>query len=133
MSKKKITSPKEYLKGQRKQITLPSGAVFEIRKLSPIAFGEVLKIMGPETARDMDDIVRDKIVDIMKVIVPRCVVKPKITLEETDDKDKLSLEDLEMQDVFALLDEVYAFSGLSTEDVEEKKSFPKDSPSTTSS
>ena len=133
MSKKKITSPKEYLKGQRKKITLPSGAVFEIRKLSPIAFGEILKITGPETARDMDDVIRDKIVDIMKVIVPRCVVKPKITLEETDDEDKLSLEDLEMQDVFALLDEVYAFSGLSTEDTEERKSFREDSPSATSS
>lgn len=120
---KKITSPKEYLKGQRKRITLPSGALFEIRKLSPVAFGEILKIMGPETARDMDDVIRDKIVDIMKVIVPRCVVKPKITLEDTGDEDKLSLEDLEMQDVFALLDEVYAFSGLTTEDVEERKSF----------
>ena len=130
---KKITSPKEYLKGQRKKITLPSGAVFEIRKLSPIAFGEILKITGPETARDMDDVIRDKIVDIMKIIVPRCVVKPKITLEETDDEDSLSLEDLEMQDVFALLDEVYAFSGLSTEDTKERKSFHKDSPSATSS
>ena len=132
MGKKGITSASEYRKGKRHEVELPSGARFEIRKLSPLAFGELLKFIEVRegaTEEETTAKVRGEIVNIMKTIIPQCVVTPTIvfdanmTEEEMDEKNVIDFADLDLNDVFVLLDAVYEFSGLTEEAAEERTKF----------
>ena len=132
MSKKKVTSASEYRKGKRTVVELPSGATFEIRKLSPLAFGELLnfiEVREGATEEETTAKVRGEIVNIMKTIIPQCIVTPKIvfdanmTEKEMDKKNIIDFADLDLNDVFVLLDAVYEFSGLTEEAAEERTRF----------
>jgi len=120
-----VTSADEYRARQRKIVTLPSGFVFEIRKMSPLTFAEMFELVGasPNDPQGVaEEKVRENVYEILKLVIPKCVVSPKISLEATDE-DVLALEDLDMDDFFALLDEISTFSGLGAEDMEERQSF----------
>ena len=134
MSKKDITSASEYRKGKRHVVELPSGATFEIRKLSPLAFGELLnfiEVREGATEEETTARVRSEIVNIMKTIIPQCIVNPTIafepdmTEEEMDEKNVIDFADLDLNDVFVLLDAVYEFSGLTEEAAQERTKFRK--------
>lgn len=129
--KRKITSAKEYRNARRHEVELPSGAVFVIRKLSPMAFTDLLNIFGDVTLtqEQATATVRENIVGIMKAIIPKCVVSPKVSFEYTEDEDVLYMEDIEPEDMFALLDAVYSFSGITAEASVERQNFREDATS----
>ncbi len=119
------TSAKEYRARQRKTITLPSGFVFEIRKMSPLVFTKMFDLIGV-TGSDSSEVAKKKVQEglqkILELVIPRCVIKPKISLEPAGE-DELSLDDLEMDDFLMLLEEITTFSGLSEGSIEERESF----------
>lgn len=123
-----ITLASEYRAKQRKIVTLPSGFTFEIRKMSPLVFAKMFDVLGYEanvSKEQTESIIKEKLEEILKLIIPNCVVKPKISLEPTDDEEVLCLEDLEMDDFYTLLDEISNFSGLSEDDMKERELFRK--------
>lgn len=122
---KKVTSASEYRKKSRMLVELPSGAVFEIRKLSPLVYGEALEQVGispAEGAEQVDAVVRKNIFSLMKLIVPKCVISPKISVSPSSD-DELDYEDIELADLTRLMDEIYKFSGLTVEAEQEREEF----------
>jgi len=122
---KKTTSPAEYRKKSRKIVELPSGAVFEIRKLSPLVYGAALEKMGvkADTSPDSaESVVRENIFELMKTVVPKCVMSPKVAVDPVSE-DELDYEDIELADLTMLLDEIYKFSGLSVQAQEEREEF----------
>lgn len=125
----KIATASEYRKKQRKLVELPSGFIFEIRKLSPIAYGEVLDKMGIKptqaNSEEAENIIRDRMLDVMKLVLPEGVVSPKIAIE-SDDEDVLLFSDLDLNDVTVLLEEIYDFSGLTSEAQVEREEFRED-------
>lgn len=123
-----VTSAKAYRERQRKIVTLPSGFVFEIKKMSPLTFTKMFELIGvgtDVTGERAEEMVKEKLYDVLKLIIPECVVNPKIVLESTDDEDALALEDLEMDDFFALLNEISEFSGLGEESIKDRDRFRK--------
>jgi len=120
------TSASEYRAGQRRMVTLPSGYVFEIRKMSPLTFSELFNVIGVEANASEEvaaERVRENLVEVIKVVIPKCVVKPKIALEASDDEDVLSLEDLDMDDFTVLFEEISAFSGIGEKETDDRESF----------
>ena len=107
-------------------VTLPSGYVFEIRKMSPLTFSELFNVIGVEANASEEvaaERVRENLVEVIKVVIPKCVVKPKIALEASDDEDVLSLEDLDMDDFTVLFEEISAFSGIGEKETDDRESF----------
>ena len=64
----------------------------------------------------------------MELVIAQCVVKPKIVIGDAGDAgdDELSMDDLEMDDFLALLEEISEFSGIIKESIEERESFRKE-------
>jgi len=122
----KVTDANEYRRKVRKIIELPSGAVFEIRKLSPLRMAEVIDIGDGVDQVKIANSIRDNLVTLMRVVIPSCVVRPKIVLYDTDKKGELSFDDLEPDDLYALLDQVYEHSGLGPDEIEEREDFPEE-------
>ena len=119
-----VTTAEEYRRGKQEVVELPSGARFKIRKMSPLEFGKLMEVLGtaanaPDSLREAQ--IRDRIVDVMRVLIPGCVVEPKISFESKE--GCLSFEELEVADAMALMDAVYEFSGLAAEDAEERRKF----------
>ena len=120
-----IVSARAYKSTKKKIVTLPSGFKFEIRKVPPSVYGDILAILdvsnvGPNEATTLS---QKHLVDILKIIIPRCVVRPKIVVECTDDEDVLCLDDLDYADGFALLDHIYEFSGITAEAAKNREKF----------
>jgi len=129
----KIATAKEYRKTQTKVIRLPSGFYFRIRKMSPTAMAKLMEVYGetlppgrreptPEEMERMREVGRKKFAEILKVILPTCIVEPKVSLNPTSE-DELALDDLASDDIFALLDEITAFSGLGPKAAAIRESF----------
>jgi len=132
----KIATAKEYRKAMTKVIRLPSGFYFRIRKMSPQAMAQLMDIYGevlprgrreltPEEREKIREIGHEKFAEILKIVIPSCVVEPKI-VENATSEDELSLDDLSSDDLFALLDEITAFSGLTVEAAKERETFRKE-------
>ena len=106
-------------------IELPSGFVFEIRKMPPLVYAKMTDLIGVRS-NDSPEVIEEKVQKgqraMMELVVPRCVVKPKIVLENPKE-DELTIDDLEMGDFLALLEEISEFSGISKESIEERESF----------
>ncbi len=123
-----VTTVKEYVAKQRKMVKLPSGFVFEIRKMSPLTFTKMFELIGVrpnETEEETEKKVQEGLQGILELVIPVCVVRPRIVLGPAG-KDELSLDDLDMDDFLALLDEITEFSGLDKKSVEERESFRKE-------
>lgn len=133
----KITSAKKYRKGKTKVIKLPSGSVFKIKKPAGRVMASLLNLFDvkisvnedlskEEISQELEGLeFQDKLVNIMDLLIPSCVVDPKISLVETDDEDLLFIDDIEYSDLYSLIDEIMAFSGISKEATDERESFPE--------
>ena len=120
-----VTEAKEYLAQQRKMVTLPSGFVFEIRKMPPMVYARMKDLIGVgpnDSPEGIEEKVEKGQQEMMELVVPRCVVRTKIVLENPAE-DELSLDDLEIEDFLALLEEISEFSGISEEGIQERESF----------
>ena len=130
-----ITSAKKYREGKTKVVTLPSGDVFMIKKPGGRTMAKVSQLFEinidlqdnpskEEIAKELAGLhLQDNLVEIMDLLIPGCVVEPKVSLVETHDEHTLFIDDIEYNDLYALLDEIMAFSGLSEQSMKERESF----------
>jgi len=133
------TSVKQYRKGKYKTVELPSTLedgshpVFVIRKPPITAMVKIMDVLGLKipsevSPEDLEKTIEERrkalakrlstkdFVKVMEILLPACVVEPKISLEASD--DALAVDELEFEDQIQLLDAVWKFSGLSKESEE---------------
>jgi len=126
-------SAEEYRKRVRKTVEAPSGFKFVIRKLNLKTLARLMEVYGETPTGDLSekqkallaDKLKGRLEDIVEVVLPNCIVKPKVVLNETTKKDELALADLEPDDLIFLVNTITDFSGLTGEAAEERKSFPE--------
>ncbi|RLG45123.1 MAG: hypothetical protein DRN81_02665 [Thermoproteota archaeon] len=130
-----VTTAKEYREKMTKIVTLPSGFNFRIRKMPPLALAKLMSIydealpatgreLTPEEEEKMKEIGKRRFAEIIKVVIPDCIVEPKVSLNPSSE-DELSLDDLAADDIFKLLDEIMEFSGLGEAAKKARESFRK--------
>lgn len=96
---------KEYKEKSMKVVTTKSGASFTIRKISVGVLSELSAVYSKSKPQEQD------LPTILRILVPACVVDPKIVLEDPA-PNELALDDLNADDTFELLEEIVNFSGV---------------------
>ena len=86
-----IKDPRQWAK-ETKEITLPSGMKVKIRHIPTLTFLQLL---------DLGEVAQQKPSEVAKLIIPACVVEPK-----------MDINDFPPYDVLALLEEIMKFSEL---------------------
>ena len=121
-----ISSGDDYRKDRVKDFALPSGHTFRIRKPGKVILNKLMEIMNiqvdPENPPDVeafDAVDTETTAKLLDVILFSCVVKPKIVIEYTEEKDELWLEDLDPIDAIAIVSEVMYWSDLTKEKIDE--------------
>jgi len=131
----KPTTPEEYRRGKTKNFRVPSGAVFKIRKMTMgtvASFFETLGLSLPssgkteEVRQALESKLKEpeaasKIINAIHVLLPDCIVEPKVTVKSG--ADSLSVDEIEPQDQFALFAEIMDFGGWSEEVIEARRKF----------
>lgn len=115
----------------QKTVTL-EGFNWTIRKVPPTVLGRVMEITqlkAGSTQAEAEEAVRSKIFDIAKIILPACMVSPKVTLSGVGDDNTLTFDELSVNVMNGLLDEIYDFSGLGPEAQAERQAFRPDTTS----
>jgi len=89
--------------------------------------GRLMKIFGTER-RKATDIAkspefREKFPELMSDMICSCVVLPKVTANP--EKDSICIDDIGPNDLYALMGEIFSFSGLTPEEIRARKSFRK--------
>jgi len=139
----KATEAKAYSSGKTKAVTLPSTLpngshpVFIIRKMPPrtaIKLLSVLKINievdleaadRPEKAlrKAIKNLDAQKLLEVVNTVIPDCVVEPKVVLGKAKRAGELSIDDIELDDLFHLFDEIWEWSGLTEKAAKERAKF----------
>jgi len=96
---------KDYKEKSMKVVTTKSGASFTIRKVSVGVLTELSSVYSGKKPQDQD------LPKILRIIVPNCVVEPKIVLKDPQ-PNELALDELNADDTFDLLEEIVNFSGV---------------------
>jgi len=115
----------EYRKKMLKEVTLPSGFNVTIRKLPLSAvtkMSKLFKFKGVATNIPRDELM-EHMDELIEILIPQCVVRPRIVTENPAPKGALSLQELEWSDSLAIIDEIIEFGGLSEEDAKARKFF----------
>lgn len=113
--RKKITSPSEYRRKspRSKIVETPSGAVFKIKEIDIITFGELQKLYARMPAGQVDaQNVVEYLPELARILLPAGVEEPKIVAGEASE-DALSIDEIRMSDKIALIFEIMEFSGIS--------------------
>ena len=127
------TQASEYRKGRTKLVTVASGATFRIRKAPPQTVLRLFKAFGIKVkASDKERQIKERIAKLevgekvesaMSILLPDCVIEPKVILKGNPKGNEVLIEELHPLDAFDLLDEVVDFSGLSEEAAKTRESF----------
>jgi len=123
-----VTSASEYRKKKFKTVTLPSGAVFRLKKPSLKTMKKLFDLTGftvergAELTDEQKAILVEKAAQMIDVLLPECVDAPKISTDP-ESEDVLSVDELDWDDSFKILDEIFAMIGFSPEAIEERESF----------
>lgn len=117
----KITSVEAYRQkiGQTKEIILPSGFVFKIRKISTrdyIQSGGLISAMPDSNAGEKAKILWERMPEeqkkqqlrTMSQLMVLAVIEPAMSMEK--EKDKLCIDEMPDEDYYALLNEMTSFS-----------------------
>ena len=108
---------KQYRKKYTKEVKLPSGFTFKIRKMNVEDLYLLTKIYGNRPIGELE--ARELLPDVVKTILPRCVIEPKIA--EKPSENALGVDELTADDVVALITEIMAFGGVTGPAAEERK------------
>jgi len=139
----KATEAKAYSSGKTKPVTLPSTLpdgshpVFIIRKMPPKTAIKLLGLLKinigvdleaaskPEKAlkKAMKKLNAQNLLDVVNTVIPDCVVEPKVVLGNAEKADELSIDDIELDDLFHLFDEIWKWSGLTEKAAKERAKF----------
>jgi len=124
-----VTKAKEYRKQKTKEVTLPSGAVFLIRKMTPEVFAKIADKLtaflpgGTNPTGDIRDVAKsirefsrqdmmsvlNEFPVVIRAVFPACVVEPRI-VEANPTEDELAVDDIELMDSFELFHQIFEFS-----------------------
>ena len=123
-------SAEEYRKRVYKDVTMPDGFVFTIRKMNYKTLTALLDVYGEaptgelteQQKKEIGDKIRKQLPSIISIVIPACVVKPKISVNPTSENE-LALDDVEPGHLLALVNAITDFSGLTGQAAEERKSF----------
>ncbi|RLI51577.1 MAG: hypothetical protein DRP09_19095 [Candidatus Thorarchaeota archaeon] len=113
--KKKVTSPSEYRKKspRSKIVETPSGAVFKIREIDIVTFGELQKLYAKMPAGQVNaQSVVEYLPELARILLPAGVEEPKIVADEPSE-DALSIDEIRVGDQIDLIFEIMDFSGIS--------------------
>jgi len=112
---KKVTSPKEYRKKspRSKIVETPSGAVFKIREIDVLTFGELQKFYAkmPSGQVNAQNVI-DYLPELARILLPAGVEEPRVVEGEASE-DTLSIDEIRVGDKIALIFEIMDFSGIS--------------------
>ena len=113
----------EYVKKNRKTVTTRSGATFVIRKIPPTCMHIVFKLAqyAKSATGEVDPRYFEELSDVLRELIPKCVVEPKITLEPQP--DSIALDDLGLDDVMELFTSIFDFTGLGPRQAAERDKF----------
>lgn len=114
----------------RKQLILPSGAVFELKKIDILACARIFKrkkSLLDEIAKEQDEL---KLVDLLRskevsTLLAESVTKP-ILVENATSDEKLSIGDIEGVDLITLFNEIIAFNDLDRYTADKMRFFRKE-------
>jgi len=120
----KTTTAAEYRKcledkrRARKDIKLPSGHTFEIRKVSLLTFSKIFKgkmNLLDEIAEQQNDEV--KLLELLRTkevaeMFSEAITKPKIVVGEAQDEEELSAKDIDDMDLIVLFNSIIIFNDL---------------------
>ena len=135
----KIATASEYKSKRRRNVTLTEGDIFVVRKMSPMVYGNALRAIGVTTEDfnedgtlvDEEDVkarINKDIIEVMRYVIPRCIVKPKVvSTSEEETESSIVFDDIDEADLTLLINAVYEFSGLGPKETEERKDFPEES------
>jgi len=128
-----LAKPSEYRRQVYKEVSVPSGFVFKIRKM-PIhvtwKFFDLLEVRAPAEAESAAEAVRaaldridmvSKLPAAMKLVITECVVEPTIVAEGKPSDEHLLFDELSPGDVFELFSAILDFSGMTEEAGEERR------------
>ena len=134
------TSVEEYRKARVREIELPSvledgktHPVFKIRKPNATVLIEFSSALGLEISEDIERIKesykaslktpegQQKVSDGLRKLLVNCVVEPQLSLVE--EKDKLFVDDVDVDDQLRLLDAILETTKLSEEAKRQRESF----------
>ncbi|RLE64028.1 MAG: hypothetical protein DRJ47_08690 [Thermoprotei archaeon] len=133
------TTAEEYLAGKIEKVVLPSTTasgkhpVFIIRKIPPKAALELASLLELPEDVDLENInealssidVKEKLPELIDIIIPACVVKPRIKKEKKNEECPkcLCIDDLEIEDLVALFEEILEFNGLTAQGIKKRQKF----------
>ena len=112
---RKVTSPSEYRRKspRTKIVETPSGAVFKIKEIDILAFGELQKLYAKMPAGQINaQNVVEYLPELARILLPAGVEEPKIVIGEPSE-DALSIDEVRTGDKIALILEIMDFSGIS--------------------
>jgi len=133
------TSVEEYRKARTKEVTLPSTLrdtthpVFLIKKPSAKVLISFTQALGLELSEDVERIKekyreglktpegQTKLSDGLRTLLADCIVEPKVSL--TDEEDKLLVDEIDLEDQLALLEAILETTGLTEEEKKDRESF----------
>jgi len=138
--------PSEYKSGSVKEITLPSGEKWRIRRIPFDALSEFITILGLKFEKgkaptqieqtfslelDKPDF-KNKLVQMTKIVLPACSVDPKIILSGDSSDDYILYSEIKPMHVFDLFFEMLDFSDLSEAAMKGREKFQQESDGKTS-
>jgi hypothetical protein len=126
METQKASQASEYLKLSRKLLTVPSGAIFEIRKMPRSIFFQVssyidaIKDMKIDNIAAISDEQQKAFTQMYNTVLTSCITNPKVVMDVIN-TEQLSIDDIGFEDQAALINGVFALSGMTAKDDEERK------------
>jgi len=117
----------EYKSKAIKEVPLPSGFVFKIRRIPPRLIPGLTDIGEYKNPKEMTMAERreamSKLMEHMMVVIPACVVEPKIVTGDSVPEDAIHFDDLAFDDLFALYTAIIDHTGLTAKAAEKRKKF----------
>ena len=113
---------KEYTERNRKTIESPSGMKFTIRKIPTRTYSKIEQLSSKVKKDISDGEASEKFYQMTLILLPACVMSPKISIDEYSDK-KVHIDDIDVEDASFIVSKIYDFTGLSSEKMEEIEEF----------
>ncbi len=126
------TTASNYKSKNSKDVLLPSGATFVIRKIPKSIIFRVLELLDKvkEVKEDTDpkELTPEQLKvydDLYNLLIPACVIEPTVAkIDAKAGPDELTMDDLLSEDTKALVDAIFRHSQATAQDEESRKNSP---------
>jgi len=119
-----VTSAREYKAKRYKTVSLPSGSVFKIRKIPPKTLGKLFSLLNMrlDQTEQFQESFMDNLPTIIDILFPACITEPRVEVRSSD-PDVLTVDDIDPNDAFFLINTIFEFSGLTEEAMRQRRTF----------